>query len=58
MVVTENAYRPELTFQVSFNGVHPANYGYWQMGAGAFAFSEGAGELIWSCPIQPTDARG
>jgi lysophospholipase L1-like esterase len=38
VVVTQNAYRPELTFQVSYNGVHPANYGYWQMGAAAFAF--------------------
>lgn len=38
VLITQNALRPDLTFQVSFNGVHPANFGYWQMGQAAWAF--------------------
>jgi len=38
VVVSQNALQPSLTFQVSFNGVHPASFGYWQMGQAAWAF--------------------
>jgi hypothetical protein len=36
--IAVNALQPEITFPVSTNGVHPASFGYWQMGQAVWSF--------------------